>query len=102
MPYELTDPDQLALKAFCKRFGVERLDLFGSALTDEFDPERSDLDFVVQFGPSEERTFDRYFGLKEALEAHFSRRVDLITKRSIRNPYLLAEVERTHRCVYAA
>ena len=53
----------------CERYGVKRLDLFGSAAGDGFDPEASDLDFVVSFerrDPPE--LFDRYFGLKEDLE----------------------------------
>ena len=58
--------------ALCERYGVKRLDLFGSAAGDGFDPEASDLDFVVSFerrDPPE--LFDRYFGLKEDLESLF-------------------------------
>ncbi len=56
----------------CRCYGVERLDLFGSAAKGQgggFDPEKSDLDFVVSFVPrTPARLFDRYFGLKEDLE----------------------------------
>ncbi len=68
----------------CRRHGVERLDLFGSAAGDGFDPEESDLDFVVSFerrDPPE--LFDRYFGLKEELEALFGRGVDLVTEGAL-------------------
>ena len=40
-----------ALKDLCTRYRVERLDLFGSAAQDDFDPESSDLDFLVEFAP---------------------------------------------------
>src|SRR5215211_8670805 len=55
--------------ALCERYGVKRLDLFGSAAGDGFDPEASDLDFVVSFERRDPPgLFDRYFGLKEDLE----------------------------------
>lgn len=41
--------DQLA--KLCRQHGVRRLALFGSALGEDFDPERSDLDFLVEFQP---------------------------------------------------
>ena len=64
--------------ALCQRHGVERLDLFGSAsgAGEGFDPEGSDLDFVVSFERRDPPgLFDRYFGLKEDLEGLFGRRV---------------------------
>jgi predicted nucleotidyltransferase len=67
----------------CRRPGVERLDVFGSAVGNDFDPEGSDLDFVVSF---ERRVppwpFDRYFGLKEDLEELFGRPVEKGISRS--------------------
>jgi uncharacterized protein len=70
--------------ALCERYGVKRLDLFGSGAGDGFDPEASDLDFVVSFerrDPPE--LFDRYFGLKEDLEVLFGRGVDLVTEDAL-------------------
>ena len=70
--------------ALCEKYGVKRLDLFGSAAGDGFDPEASDLDFVVSFerrDPPE--LFDRYFGLQEDLEALFGRGVDLVTEGAL-------------------
>jgi len=48
------------LRELCRRFHVRRLDLFGSATGDDFDPARSDLDFLVEFEP-EALSFDVYF-----------------------------------------
>lgn len=58
----------------CRRFGVHRLDVFGSAAGEAFDPRRSDIDLVVDFGPGvQPDLFNRYFGLQEALAALFAR-----------------------------
>ena len=43
------------LEELCRRFHVRRLDLFGSAASDGFDPARSDLDFLVEFDPTAAR-----------------------------------------------
>lgn len=68
----------------CERYGVERLDLFGSAAGDGFDPGASDLDFVVSFEHREPPgLFDRYFGLEEDLEALFGRGVDLVMEGAL-------------------
>lgn len=85
----------------CRRYGVARLELFGSATTDAFDPERSDLDFLVEFDANPAGLFDRYFGLKESLEALYGRSVDLVTLASLRNPYFIDAVNKTRRLVYA-
>ena len=67
------------IPVLCRRYGVTRLELFGSAATEAFDPERSDLDFLVEFDDDSYGLFDRYFGLKEALEALYGRPVDLVS-----------------------
>jgi predicted nucleotidyltransferase len=86
----------------CRRYGVSRLELFGSATTEEFDPERSDFDFLVEFDADSSRLFDRYFGLKESLEALYGRRVDLVTVASLRNPYFINAINKSRQLVYAA
>ena len=94
---------QSAVADLCRQFHVERLYLFGSATRQEFDPARSDLDFVVAFQPLPTGPYaDAYFGLAHALEDLFHRRVDLVTERSIRNPYFKEEVEETRQLLYAA
>lgn len=76
-----------------ERRGVARLDLFGSAAERGFDLVSSDVDFVVSFAPrTPARLFDRYFGLKEDLEALFGRKVDLLMEGAMRNPHLIKSV----------
>jgi uncharacterized protein len=91
------------LETLCERHGVERLALFGSALRDDFDPEKSDLDFSVTFSPmSPERHAAAYFGLLDDLEELFGRRVDLVEIVAVRNPYLRRSIEEEQETVYAA
>ncbi|MCJ7739683.1 MAG: nucleotidyltransferase domain-containing protein [Anaerolineae bacterium] len=87
----------------CDAYGVIRLDVFGSASRDDFDPEQSDIDFLVEFAKVHPLgAFDRYFGLKEALEELFQRSVDLIDAKAIRNPYFRQVVENDKVLVYAS
>ena len=97
----ILDPHIAEIPELCRRYGVARLELFGSAVTDSFDPERSDLDFLVEFDADPNGLFDRYFGLKEALEALYGRPVDLVSVGALRNPYFIAAVNRTRQVVYA-
>lgn len=91
------------LEVLCERRGVERLALFGSALLDDFDLGRSDLDFSVEFSPmSPERHAEAYFGLLDDLEGLFGRRVDLVEIGAVRNPYLRRSIEGEQETVYGA
>lgn len=87
-------PEALAaLPALCRRFGVARLDVFGSAVTGRFDPARSDLDFLVSFDLSTAAGRRRdYYGLSEALRGLFGRPVDLLSEQSLENPFLRRRV----------
>ena len=91
------------LEQLCRRYGVLRLDLFGSAATDQYRPEESDLDFVVEFEALSAAAYaDVYFGLLEALEQLFGRPVDLVSGAAIKNPYFRQSLEETRTLVYAA
>lgn len=68
--------------ALCRRFGVVRLDVFGSAAREDFDPARSDIDFLVEFA-AEQDEFARFIDFKEAVEALLSRRIDLVDRKEI-------------------
>ncbi len=89
------------LVKLCRRYRVCQLQLFGSAATGAFVPATSDLDFIAEFADTQAADYaDRYLDFAEALEKLFNRRVDLLTKRAIRNRYFRAEVERTARMIY--
>jgi uncharacterized protein len=92
------------LGELCRRFHVRRLDLFGSATGGDFDAERSDLDFLVEFDlrAPEALSFTTFFDLKEGLEALFGRKVDLVELSAIRNPYLKSSIEHSREPVFEA
>jgi predicted nucleotidyltransferase len=91
------------IQQLCRDHGVKQLDLFGSAAAADFDPARSDVDFVVEFYPRERLGFDdAYFRLHAALEALLARRVDLVERGAIRNPYFRRSVDDTKVGLYAA
>ena len=91
------------LDRLCRRYCVQRLDLFGSASVQDDLPEDSDLDFVVEFQPDALVAYaDAYFGLLEALEQLFGRRVDLVVDSAIRNPYFREAVDESRTRIYAA
>ena len=92
-----------ALADLCRRFGVLRLALFGSAATARYDPAQSDLDFLVEFEPLPNGGYaDAYFGLLEGLETHFGRPVDLVVESAIKNRYFRESVDRNKKLLYAA
>jgi predicted nucleotidyltransferase len=96
---------QEALRALCRDYGVRRLDLFGSAATqDRFDAETSDLDFIVEFEPGQPfgPWMKHYFDFKRELERLFQRPVDLVLASALKNPLLIREVNRTRTVLYAA
>ena len=91
------------IAALCRRYGVQSLDVFGSAAGDTFDPARSDIDFLVVFSPAETTgLFQRFFGLQDALQGLFQRKIDLVSAAALSNPYFIAEVNRTRQTVYAS
>jgi predicted nucleotidyltransferase len=86
----------------CERFKVRRLELYGSALGELFDPEKSDVDLIVSFleGNDERLLPDRYFDLIDALSEAFGRPVSMIMDQLIRNRYLKQSIDATRETIY--
>jgi predicted nucleotidyltransferase len=100
---ELITSKRNELAALCKQHHVRRLAVFGSAARNDFDTLRSDIDLLVEFEPLAPIQYsDNYFNLLNALNCLFRRDIDLITWKSIRNPYFLREVESSNEILYAA
>lgn len=76
--------------------------VFGSVVTGGFDPDRSDIDFIVDFLPAVHDLLGNYVALNEELERIVGRKVDLVMSDAIENPYVAADAFRTARDVYAA
>ena len=86
----------------CRRFGVQSLEVFGSAADGTFDSACSDIDFLVEFDESDSSNlFHRYLGLSEALEQLFARKVDLVSLSALKNPYFIAAVNRSRQLLYS-
>jgi len=87
----------------CQRYRVAELDVFGSATTDDFDEEKSDIDFLVQFDETVKHDrFDNFFNLLEELKQLFHRPVDLVEPGGLKNPYFIEMVNQTRRRIYAS
>ncbi|MGC4396421.1 nucleotidyltransferase family protein [Hydrogenophaga sp. T2] len=92
-----------AIAAICERYRIRRLEVVGSAARgDDFDPQTSDADFLVEYAPDAQPGLHTYFGAKAELEQVLGRGVDLIEPDAVRNPYVLASLNRHREAIYAS
>jgi predicted nucleotidyltransferase len=98
----LIEQHRAEVAALCRRAGARRLDVFGSAARDDFDPATSDIDFLVEFDELPPKAYaDAYFALRESLEDLFGRPIDLVTTDSVENPFFRERIEAERKTVYA-
>ncbi len=100
----LIDQHRDAIRELCREYGVVRLELFGSATTDAFDPDRSDVDFIVTYPPDYDfgPWLTRFQELEESLAEVLGRDVDLVMTSALRNRWFNREAEKTRTVVYDA
>lgn len=93
-----------AIRDLCREFGVARLEVFGSAATDEFDPDRSDIDFIIEYPPDYDfgPWLKRYFEFQERLETLLNRKVDLVMMSALQNRWFNREAAKTRTAVHDA
>lgn len=96
------EQNQQALAELCRRFGVRKLEVFGSAATGDFDASRSDLDFIVEFPPEYDfgPWLSRLSHFKQSLTQLFGRRVDLVTPSAFRNSWFAREADKARVMLY--
>jgi predicted nucleotidyltransferase len=101
-PFLSTPNAPTALAELCRRFHVQKLEVFGSTATGiGFNADSSDLDLLVLFERLEPGAYARsYFGLHEALEALSGRAVDLLTEPSLENPFLRRRIDAERRLLF--
>jgi predicted nucleotidyltransferase len=89
--------------AICKTHNVISIALFGSAAKGSMN-ENSDIDFLVQFSDEIDVLdyADNYFSILEKLENLMGKRIDLVSRKSIKNPILKEEIDRSKVEIYAA
>lgn len=92
-----------AIAALCRKYGVKRLEVFGSAARGDFEMGCSDVDFFYEFEHSTESGLvDRFFGLLWDLESLLGTKVDLVSAEYAKNPYFLEVANRYRTTLYAA
>jgi predicted nucleotidyltransferase len=98
--FKIEDYKQV-IEKICRDLRVKHLDLVGSASRGDFQPERSDVDVLVEFD-GVDRLFDRYFELKIRLEEQLGRQVDVIKESGIKNPYVRKSLNRDKVRLYGS
>jgi predicted nucleotidyltransferase len=89
------------IEAFCRRWKVREFALFGSVIRDDFRPD-SDVDVLVTFDEGARHSLFDLGEMNMELEAMFGRRVDLVQKEAIDNPFRRRHILANHQVVYAA
>lgn len=101
--HPIVEEHRAEVEELCREYRVRRLDVFGSAVRGGFDPEESDLDFLVDFEPPPPGAYRRtYFGLLNELRALFDREIDLVDASAVKNPHFRESVEQTRELLYGA
>ena len=100
---ELLEKHISNLVEICKQIQVARLEVFGSACDNRFNPNHSDLDFLVEFKTLPPAVHaDCYFGLLDALQDLFHKSIDLIEIKAINNPFFEESIQNSRSLLYAA
>lgn len=91
------------LNEICKNFGVKRLYIFGSVSTDKFDDLTSDIDLIAEFDQMDPiEKGEKLMGLWDHFEELFGRKVDLLSRTKVRNPFLQTGIDTTKQLIYEA
>jgi uncharacterized protein len=89
------------LAAFCRKWKIRELSLFGSVLRDDFRPD-SDVDVLVSFEPDAPWSYWEFSQMQDELQVLFGRPIDLIEREALKNPFRRHEILTTRRVLYAA
>ena len=100
----LIERQSAAIRALAQEYGVARLEVFGSVCTPEWDPERSDVDFLVEYSPNYNfgPWASRLFALENALAELLDRKVDLVMMSALKNRWFNREAAKTRTVLYDA
>ncbi|TVQ33091.1 MAG: DNA polymerase subunit beta [Phycisphaeraceae bacterium] len=99
LPFDISEEK---LAELCRRWKITELAIFGSALREDFGPE-SDVDVLVAFAPDAPWSYWDWPSMQDELSALFGgRSVDLVERRTLRNPFIRHRAITTRRILYAA
>ncbi len=93
--------DRERIAEFCRRWKIAELSLFGSVLRDDFRSD-SDVDVLVVFSRDARRSLDDFEEMEDELEALFGRKVDIVQKNLLRNPFRRHHILANRQILYAA
>jgi predicted nucleotidyltransferase len=93
--------DRNRIEEFCRKWRVKELAIFGSAVRQDFGPD-SDVDVLVELQPEHHLSLYDWVDMTEELREIFGRKVDLVGKGGLKNPFRRREILRTAEVVYAA
>ncbi len=93
--------DEQKIEAFCKKWKVRELSVFGSALRDDFSAD-SDVDVLVELQPNHGLNLYDWLDMIEELKSIFGRDVDLVAKSGLKNPFRRKNIIDTAEVIYAA
>jgi len=91
------------LKRICQTLKIKRLYAFGSVVSDKF-TDKSDIDFLISFSDnlSVDEYTNNYFSLHYKLRELFNREIDIVTERTLSNPYFIESINETKELIYEA
>ncbi len=89
------------IEAFCRKWKVVEMALFGSVLREEFRPD-SDVDVLVTFAPDDGWSLWDLIDMRDELREMFGREVDLVEKKNLVNPFRRHAILSTKQVIYAA
>ncbi|MBI2257534.1 MAG: nucleotidyltransferase domain-containing protein [Flavobacteriia bacterium] len=85
----------------CKKHNVDKLYAFGSSTNDQFNPSTSDIDLIVEINEQNPiKKGEKLMSLWDVLESFFVKKVDLISERSIQNPYFKENIDKSKILIY--
>lgn len=88
------------IRDLCMLYNVKSLFAFGSVCTDKFN-DKSDVDLLIAFKPMDFGDYaDSYYDLADKFELLFNRPVDLVTNKSLSNPYFIDSINQTKTLIY--
>ena len=90
--------DRQAVAEFCRKWCIRELSLFGSVLRPEEFRDDSDVDVMIAFDDEARWTLSDFVELTDL----FGRKVDLLSKRALKNPYRRQSILSTAQVLYAA
>ena len=100
----IIEQHKAAIRSICRDYGVARLEVFGSVCTTALDPNRSDIDFLVEYPPDYD--FGPWLGRLQDLEADLARlldrKVDLVMMSALDNGWFRREADKTRQVIFDA